>query len=933
MKILIVDDSGFKRKFLAYILQSHEHEVLEAVDGVEGLEKARAYMPDFIISDLLMPRLDGFQFLREIKRDEHLRAIPVIIHSETFKEERERELALSLGASAFIEDIDKPDLLMNMIREIISAGKEAQGIRPTIVEDSDFLRAYGPIINANLDKKIRELEHERDMAQTYLDIVGVMLVAIGSDEKVTLINRKGREVLGYTEGEIIGKNWFDNFLPERSREEVRSVFRKITGGKPEAVEYYVNPVLTKRGEERIIGWHNTVLKDDSGNINAALSSGEDVTERRKAEEEIRGLSRFPDENPNPVMRVAADGTLLYSNMSSVPLLELWGCKAGGILPDHVRDLVSETFSAGQVRELVAKVDDSIYSLFFTPIAGSGYVNIYGRDVTETKRAEERLRLSEERFSKTFFTSPAGMTITRIADGKFIDVNDTFLRMFKFSRDEVIGHTSVELNMWSQEERNKAIKKQLESGGVRDFELQGRSKTGRTINLLLSSSLLVLEGETCHITTMIDISDRKKAEEELRIRNEELLAINRIISTTTTTTTTSVRAVLEKVMDDVLNIVGLEGATFCTVNPDETLHMVVHRAASDATVRDLTTHTIRIGGCLCGECARDHNPLILRDREEVLRFSTREAMRGEDIRFHAAYPLITGKKCLGVFCVFTRTDRKPTERSLKFLETIAPQIALAVENAIYYDKIQQNAAELERKVEERTIQLQTANKEMESFSYSVSHDLRAPLRAISGFAEIISERYRSGLNDEARHYIDNIIQSSDRMGHLIDDLLAYARLGRTTVRHEPVSLASIFGPLAIDITARLTEAGGTLKIADDLPTVMGDRTLLSRIFTNLVENALIYQKTGVPPLVEVRHENKNGRVSVKVSDNGIGIPSEHLEKIFNLFQRLHSDEEHPGTGVGLAIVKKSVELLGGKVRVESEVGKGSTFHIELQKSGI
>lgn len=143
----------------------------------------------------------------------------------------------------------------------------------------------------------------------------------------------------------------------------------------------------------------------------------------------------------------------------------------------------------------------------------GFVAI-NRDITERKRAEEALRLSEERFSKAFFVSPAGITITRIADGKFIDVNDAFLKMFEFNRDEVIGHSSTELNMWTPAERQKLIQAQIESGGLHEFELQARSKSGKVIYILFSSKPIELDGESCHITTMIDITERKRAEEQL-----------------------------------------------------------------------------------------------------------------------------------------------------------------------------------------------------------------------------------------------------------------------------------------------------------------------------------------------------------------------------------------------------------------------------------
>jgi signal transduction histidine kinase len=167
-----------------------------------------------------------------------------------------------------------------------------------------------------------------------------------------------------------------------------------------------------------------------------------------------------------------------------------------------------------------------------------------------------------------------------------------------------------------------------------------------------------------------------------------------------------------------------------------------------------------------------------------------------------------------------------------------------------------------------------------------------------------------------------------MGHLIDDLLTYARLGRSRVRRGPVSLASLLAELARNMQSHLDKNHGTLNISADLPVVSGDQTLLSQVFTNLLENAFTYINPEVPPRVSVTCHSAEKQVVVKVSDNGIGIPLEYQEKIFNMFQRLHSEEKYPGTGIGLATVKKSVELLGGSVWVESKVGAGSTFFVRL-----
>jgi signal transduction histidine kinase len=243
-------------------------------------------------------------------------------------------------------------------------------------------------------------------------------------------------------------------------------------------------------------------------------------------------------------------------------------------------------------------------------------------------------------------------------------------------------------------------------------------------------------------------------------------------------------------------------------------------------------------------------------------------------------------------------------------------------------IHELTSKLEQKVEERTRQFEISNKALESFSYSVSHDLRAPLRAVVGFSQILSTRHRASLNDEGRQYMDFIVEAGTRMEHLISDLLNYSRLGRRPVDLQLVPMSELFGSIHMIFKDQLDAIDAQFNFDKNLPKIVGDKTLLHQIMNNLISNAILYRKKNVPLVIDIGCNIKSDCIIINVTDNGIGISEEFWLKIFDVFQRLHNDETYPGTGIGLASVKKAVLLLGGSVWVESVVGEGSTFFVNL-----
>jgi light-regulated signal transduction histidine kinase (bacteriophytochrome) len=233
-------------------------------------------------------------------------------------------------------------------------------------------------------------------------------------------------------------------------------------------------------------------------------------------------------------------------------------------------------------------------------------------------------------------------------------------------------------------------------------------------------------------------------------------------------------------------------------------------------------------------------------------------------------------------------------------------------------------ELAKKADE----LQRSNAELEQFAYVASHDLQEPLRMVSSYTQLLARRYSDKLDGDAREFMNYVVDGAARMKQLIEDLLAYSRVGTKGKEFKPASLEAPLKRAIINLRAAIEESGAAVT-CDALPTVDIDELQLTQLFQNLIGNALKFRGQA-PPRIHVSAVEENAEWRVAIADNGIGIEPQYFERIFMLFQRLHTMGEYPGTGIGLAICKKVVERHGGRIWVESQLGSGSTFHFTLPK---
>ncbi|MEQ8330470.1 MAG: ATP-binding protein [Longimicrobiales bacterium] len=422
-------------------------------------------------------------------------------------------------------------------------------------------------------------------------------------------------------------------------------------------------------------------------------------------------------------------------------------------------------------------------------------------------------------------------------------------------------------------------------------------------------------------TATDITDERRAGLELAQRNEELNGLHRLAEVALTAG--GLEQAYAEILEQVAAILGTPIAAIEELDFDR--GRLVVTAVHGLTPPDDASWESLVHGSLAGTVVQSRRPAVVQDPKQLQR-DRPEWLRGQRLGFFAAFPLMGGPEAKGALVLASPDALGWSDRKTALAANLATSVAAYSESLEAQEALRLSEARYRTLAEE----LQQANDELESFAYSVSHDLRAPLRTMQGFAHALLQNFGSTLDPEARDYARRIIASGAQSEGLISDLLAYSRLSFEQIELKPVDLASVIESARDQVQAYLTEASAHLTVREPLPTVLGNHTTLVQVVANLLSNAVKFVPDDRKPEVTLRTEEFGTQVRLWVEDNGIGVPRGQEERIFRVFERLADGDVRPGTGIGLAIVRRGIQRIGGQCGVQPRPDRGSAFWIQLPR---
>jgi PAS domain S-box-containing protein len=867
--ILIVDDKPANILALESLLADKDRLLLSATNGNEALQIALNKPVDLIILDVQMPQMDGFEVAQILKSNKRTRDIPIIFATA---ESREHQFIMKGYGEGAIDYLSKP-LNPEIVKAKVAVLLQLQLQKKELVEKNSSLQRCALLIDNSAD------------------IIGIVDARTFRIEE---INSAFTNTLGYSR-EDCKETPLTFYLSNEDRAMVQALSKK---GK-ESLSFETR-IYCKDRSLKWLQW-NVVARYGKWFVNAR-----DITEIKEVEKVRNYLATVVKQSSDAIYIHDEGGTIITWNEGAEKIYgyseqEALRMKIWNIIPEFVQaeaeEMISRIIRGQKVQDQETrritrhgKLVDVLFSASLITEVNDHHLSIAvtERDITRQKKAEDRLR-ENEAFLKSILNTLGDAVVVADSEGRPVLLNPAAERILGrdskpvgieewtaayglFYPDAVTPFPTSEIPLVQAIQGKESAQVEM---FIRNKEVPEGLHVTTSSNPLKDGQSAIVGG----VSVIHDISERKKAEgalkeSELRFRN------------------------LFEYAPYPMWVYDLETLRFLEVNQPAINHYGYARE-----------EFLRMG-------ISD-----IRPKADMERLVKDVQERDEEVQSSRGWQhCLRSGQVIDVEITSHLIDFRGHKAALVIAKDITDQ-----------KKAEARIRQLNEELLSNVRQLEATNKELESFSYSVSHDLRAPLRGLNGYSQMLQEDYGSVLDDEARRLLGNIQRNAHRMGVLIDDLLDFSRLGRKELQKVEINMDELVKEVVSEIS-HTTPHAAVIKI-HGLSPADADAALIRQVWVNLVSNAVKYSGKKEKPQVEIGSNHQDAEVVYYVKDNGTGFNMKYADKLFGVFQRLHNRTDFEGTGIGLAIVQRIVSKHGGRVWAEAKENEGATFYFTLPRQNL
>jgi len=849
-----------------------------------------------------------------------------------------------------ILDNGKPNAFVCVARDITERRKievELKQARNNLEEQvkertAELEKAYDALKREALGasqnaKALKESEEKfRGIFSNANDMITLNLITEnGLPGRFIEINEVGIKRLGYSREEILDMTPYDIIIPynhDKKQSDTVNIFKK-GNYQFETVE------LTKDGKKIPVDISTQFI--DYGGIRACLAISRDITERKKTENTLQFQANILKNVRDAVIVYDLQGKIIYWNKGAE---SVYGYSKGEIRDKNIKILyldrdngkfstdLEEIMESGEyVGEWEGKRKDG--STVFVDIietvmydTNGEIIGIIGvsKDINERKEAEKALNDSEKQL-RMITNNMIDMVSQTDINGVIQYVSPSHTLVLGYKSEDLLGKTIYSfIHPHDLERVEESCKEALSTGRPDKIEARFRHAEEHYIWLEIVGNLFFDEKHLIKgaIFGARDINERKKVEEQIKRQYSVLNGINRIFRESLTSGTKE--EVAEVSLNVAERLTGSEIGFIAEISDDGTLDGIALSSsalksykASSSEVPKLIKR-MKISSYL-GRAIREEKPQIVNDPDSDP--DKKGIPEGHPmINSFLGFPLKQADKTIGLIAL----SNKNGGYTFEDIETIQ-SLSVAVIEALIGFKSRNKLKKYKNRLEETIGDLKRSNEELQRFAYVASHDLQEPLRTIASFTQLLERRYKGKLDDDADEFIDYIVEAAIRMKEQIKGLLEYSRIATRENEFKPVDSGFVLDQAVENLQFAVNENNAEIT-RDSMQVIMCDAGQLQRIFQNLISNSIKFKKENEHPKIHIscRKDEKNREYVFSVVDNGIGIEKQYMDRIFVIFQRLHTRDEYNGTGIGLSIVKRIIERHGGRIWVESEVGEGSVF---------